>query len=63
MSVRLVHRVIGDLHVFTSPDVPGLYAAHPDKETAEKSVPEAIEMLQRMEERRRNRERTHQLYN
>ena len=63
MGIRLDHRVLGNLHVFTSPDVPGLYVAHVDKVTAEKAVPEAVEMLQKMEERRRNREDLAQQYN
>ena len=51
-DIRLEHRVVGTQHVFTSPDVPGLYVAHADRDAAERHVPEAIEMLRRMQERR-----------
>ncbi len=33
-TVRLVHRVVGAKHVFTSPDVPELHVSHADYETA-----------------------------
>lgn len=56
-NVRLEHRKIGSQHVFTSPDMPGLYVAHADYETARAGVPSAIEMLERMKERRAQRKR------
>lgn len=62
MSYRLVHRVIGGLHVFTSPDVPGLYAAHPDESVALGQVPEFVEAIKRIESRREEREQLQKLY-
>jgi hypothetical protein len=54
---RLVHEVIGSQHVYTSPDVPGLYVAHSDQQTALKGVPGSIKMLMSMTERRSRREK------
>lgn len=54
-EVRIEHRVVGTQHVFTSPDVPGLFVAHADRETAQRDVPAAIEMLKRMQERLRSK--------
>jgi hypothetical protein len=51
-KVRIEHRVVGTLHLFTSPDVPGLFVADSDRATAERDVPAAIEMLRRMNGRR-----------
>lgn len=50
-EVRIEHCVLGSQHVFTSPDVPGLFVAHTDRETAERDVPAVIDMLKRMQER------------
>jgi len=52
-EVRIEHRIVGTQHVFTSPDVPGLFVAHADREKAERDVPAAIEMLKWMHERLR----------
>ena len=57
VDIRLEHRVVGNQHVFTSPDLPGLYVAHPDEEEARRAVPSAIEMLRGMNKRRAERER------
>ena len=56
LGIRLEHRVVGRQHVFTSPDVPGLYVAHPDKQRAYQAIPSAIEMLEQMNARRAERE-------
>jgi hypothetical protein len=50
-AVRLVHRIVGTKHVFTSPDVPELHVSHADYETARASVQPAIEMVARMKDR------------
>ena len=49
MGLRIEYRVVGTQHVFTSPDLPGLFVAHRDRDTAEADVPAAIDMLRRME--------------
>ncbi len=54
-DIRLSERVVGDLHVITSPDVPGLYVAHADLETARRNVGPAVQMLETMEARRAQR--------
>jgi hypothetical protein len=51
MGIRVEHRVVGMQHVFTSPDLPGLFVAHRDRDMAEADVPAAIEMLRAMEQR------------
>lgn len=51
MGLKIEHRVVGTQHVFTSPDLPGLFVAHRDRDTAEADVPAAIDMLRRMEQR------------
>lgn len=56
-DIRLVERKIGRQWLITSPDVPGLYVAHADLETARKAVPSAVEMLGHMAERVRQRTR------
>lgn len=61
MGLKIEHRVVGTQHVFTSPDLPGLFVAHRDRDQAEADLPAAIDMLRGMEkrlaERRRLRER------
>ena len=51
MSPRLKVQQVGGQWLITSPDVPGLYVAHKDREVAERAVPDAIAMLDRMEKR------------
>ena len=51
MTYRVVHKMIGDLHVLTSPDVPGLYVANPDEAVARGQVDEAVEAIRRINER------------
>ncbi len=53
---RIEHKIVGKHHVFTSPDVPGLYVAHADYETARQNVDSAIQTLARMRERQAERE-------
>jgi hypothetical protein len=50
-DIRIVHRVVGTKHVFTSPDVPGLHVSDADKDTAEGAIQSALDMLDRMQER------------
>ena len=52
MDIRIEHRVVCTQHVFTSPDVPGLYVAHVERAIAESSVPDAVAMLRAMQARR-----------
>jgi hypothetical protein len=54
-SIRLVEQIIGTQHVITSPDVPGLYVAHADLETARREVKPTLDMMSRMDARRRKR--------
>ena len=54
---RLEHRIIGSQHVYTSPDVPGLFVAHADQQTALDSVPSAIKVLEEMKARRKQRDK------
>ena len=51
MGLKIEHRVVGTQHVFTSPDLPGLFVAHRDRDQAQADVPAAIEMLRAMEQR------------
>lgn len=50
-DIRIEHRFIGTKHVFTSPDVKGLFVVHSDKERARNNIQSALDMLDRMEER------------
>lgn len=54
-KVRLVERHVGNQFVITSPDVPGLYVAHVDPETARRDVDAAIAAMERVRERIANR--------
>lgn len=47
-DIRLVETFVGSQHVITSPDMPGLYVAHDDLETARRSVETAVRMLDAM---------------
>jgi hypothetical protein len=51
-AIKLVHRVIGTKHVYTSPDVPALHVSHADQATALSGVQSALDMLSNMEVRR-----------
>jgi hypothetical protein len=62
MAYRLVHKTIGELHVFTSPDVPGLYVANPDETVAHGQVAEAVAAIERISERARERMQVQQRY-
>lgn len=50
--IRLIEQIIGAQHVITSPDVPGLYVAHADLETARREVEPTLAMLKAMADRR-----------
>lgn len=62
MTYRLEHKVINGLHVFTSPDVPGLYVAHPDESVAHGQVHESVEAINRINARREEREALERRY-
>lgn len=51
MAPHLKVEQVGDQWLITSPDIPGLYVAHKDRDAAERAVPDAIAMLKRMETR------------
>ncbi len=59
-DIRLVHRVVGTKHVFTSPDVPELHISHADERVAYQNIQPALDLLdqmkQRIEARRRVRD-------
>lgn len=50
-KIRLVEEKIGSQHVITSPDVPGLFVAHSDLETARRDVQPTIEAMDRVRSR------------
>ena len=52
---RLVERQVGGNWLITSPDLPGLYVAHADLDTARKAAPSAIRMLTEMAGRQGDR--------
>jgi hypothetical protein len=47
-DIRLVHRVIGTKHAFTSPDVPELHISHADMEVARANLQPALDALERV---------------
>ncbi len=62
MTYRLDHKVIGELYVITSPDLPGLYVANPDEAVAESQVGEAIAAIERINARAKEREQLQHRY-
>lgn len=54
-GIKIVEEKVGGQWLITSPDLPGLYVAHADLDVARQSVPDAVEMLHRMAERRTER--------
>jgi hypothetical protein len=50
-DIRIVHRVVGSKHVFTSPDVPELHVSHADKDVAFADLQPALDAIGRMKER------------
>jgi hypothetical protein len=50
-KIRLVHRVVGTKHVFTSPDVPELHISHADEATALADIQPALDALDRIKSR------------
>ena len=55
---RIEHKVVGEFHVFTSPDVPGLYVAHRDASTARASIKPSLDALERITRRRAQEQQT-----
>lgn len=55
-DIKLVHRVVGTKHVYTSPDVPELHISHADQQTALESIQPALDLLEQMKERKAARE-------
>ena len=47
--VRIFHRRVGCLHIFTSPDLRGLHVGHSDLEQAFALIPEAVSGLVELE--------------
>lgn len=54
---EIIHKMVGEYHVFTSPDIPGLYVADKDKDVAESRIEPTIAALRRMSERKNNEAR------
>lgn len=50
-KIRIVEEKIGSQYLFTSPDVPGLYVAHTDRETALRGIQPMIEAMDRVRQR------------
>lgn len=50
-EIRIDHRIVGSMHVLTSPDVPELYVAHADRAFAESHVQDALDMIGRARDR------------
>ena len=44
---RVAHKMIGDRHVFTSPDMPQLFVAHRDRLTAFKDIENVVRQMDR----------------
>ncbi|MCP1549393.1 MULTISPECIES: hypothetical protein [Methylobacteriaceae] len=51
-GIKLVQRKVGTEFVITSPDVPELHVSHPDPDRALAGVPDALDMIERMKDRR-----------
>ena len=51
MRVRVAHKVVAGWHVFTSPDVPELYAANPDRQCAWDAIAPGVAMIRRGQHR------------
>lgn len=49
-DIKLVHRVIGDKHVITSPDVPELHISHADRSVALADVQPALDAIERVKQ-------------
>ena len=47
--MTIEHREKDGWHIFTSPQLPGLFVAHPDFQTALNDVPRSIELLKELE--------------
>lgn len=50
-DIKLVHRVIGDKHVITSPEVPELHVAHADQAVAFADVQPVLDAIERVKQR------------
>ena len=50
-GIKVEERKVGSQWLITSRDLPGLYVAHADRETARRAAPSAIRMLREMAER------------
>jgi hypothetical protein len=44
-AVGIYHRVVGDSHIFTSPDLPGMHVGHPDARAAFAMIAPAVGLL------------------
>ncbi len=61
MKIEYREERVGSQWLITSPQLPGLYVADPNLETARAAVPDAIAMLERMAERRLERTKFNKL--
>lgn len=50
-DIEIVHRVIGDKHVITSPDVPELHVSHADEAVAFADVQPVLDAIERVKQR------------
>ncbi len=50
-GIKLVHRIIGTKHVFTSPDVPKLHVSHADESIARADIQPSLDAIARVKER------------
>ena len=57
----IVHEMVGDYHVFTSPDLPVMYVADKDRSVAESRIEPTIAVLRRLAERKDNEARLRSL--
>ena len=61
MDIEFKEERVGKQWLITSAQLPGLYVADTDLETARKAVPAAVAMLDRMTRRRDERDRISKL--
>ncbi|KAB0264956.1 hypothetical protein [Microvirga brassicacearum] len=55
-DIRIVHRIVGTKHVFTSPDVPELHISHADEAIAYSNIQPALDVLEQVRNRVKARE-------
>jgi hypothetical protein len=50
-AIKLTHKVVGRMHVYQSPDVPELYTAHQEQDSALLMAQPMLDALERMQQR------------